>query len=206
MTEKNVKKRNWAFVLYPESAPKDWKEQLKLTGVRVAISPLHDKDINPTGERKKAHYHIILVYDGPTTYNSVKALTNGRLGQTVPQPLEQVRGYYRYFTHEDNPEKAQYDKSGIVTLNGFSIRDFVEMTRSEVGQRTREIMDLIREANITEYSDLMEILMDSGEEMADHFEVARSNTLFFKAYLTSRWRRQTGQPVKGLERKISRDN
>ncbi|NMB00257.1 MAG: hypothetical protein GX971_01850, partial [Firmicutes bacterium] len=26
-TTKNVKKRNWAFVLYPESAPSDWMEQ-----------------------------------------------------------------------------------------------------------------------------------------------------------------------------------
>ena len=49
---KNVKKRNWAFVLYPESAPEDWKEQLRLSGLQGAISPLHDKDINPTGEPK----------------------------------------------------------------------------------------------------------------------------------------------------------
>ena len=26
---KNIKKRNWAFVLYPESAPADWEEQLQ---------------------------------------------------------------------------------------------------------------------------------------------------------------------------------
>ena len=68
-TAKNVKKRNWAFVLYPESAPKDWKEQLSKTGLEGAISPLHDKDVNPTGEPKKAHYHIIICYPGPTTFN-----------------------------------------------------------------------------------------------------------------------------------------
>lgn len=26
---KNIKKRNWAFVLYPESAPADWREPNK---------------------------------------------------------------------------------------------------------------------------------------------------------------------------------
>ena len=82
MAEKNVKKRNWAFVLYPESAPKDWREQLQLTGLQCAISPLHDRDTNPTGEPKKPHYHVILTYSGPTAYNVVKALTNGKLGQT----------------------------------------------------------------------------------------------------------------------------
>ena len=45
---KNVKKRNWAFVLYPESAPFDWSEQVQLTGLHCAISPLQDKDMNAT--------------------------------------------------------------------------------------------------------------------------------------------------------------
>lgn len=192
MADKNVKKRHWAMVLYPESAPQDWREQLKKAGIKCAISPLHDKDVNPTGEPKKAHYHVILSYEGPTTYNNVKRLTES-LKQPIPQPLEQVRGYYRYLTHEDNPEKYQYDKKGIEVLNGFAIQDFVELTRSEVGKRTREIIQLIRETGITEYADLMNILMDSGEGMSEHFEVARSNTLFFKAYLTSQWRMQSGQ-------------
>lgn len=190
MSERNVKKRSWAFVLYPESAPKDWREQLKQSGIRCAVSPLHDKDVNPTGELKKAHYHIILTYDGPTTYSNVKALTNGKLGQTVPQPLEQIRGYYRYLTHEDNPEKIQYSKTDIETLNGFSIHDYVEMTKSEVDKRIREIIDLICDTGITEYSDLILILKDSGEEMAEHFQIARTNTLFFKSFLTSMWRKK----------------
>nr|CRY93671.1 hypothetical protein [uncultured prokaryote] len=192
MAEKNVKKRHWAMVLYPESAPQDWREQLKKAGIKCAISPLHDKDVNPDGEPKKAHYHVIMSYEGPTTYNNVKRLTDS-LSQPIPQPLEQVRGYYRYLTHEDNPEKYQYEKKDIETLNGFAIQDFVEMTKSEVGKRTREILQLIRDNGITEYSILMDILMDAGEGMSEHFEVARTNTLFFKAYLTSQWRRQTGQ-------------
>lgn len=192
MAEKKVKKRHWAFVLYPESAPKDWKDQLKQAGLKCAVSPLHDKDVNPTGEPKKPHYHVILSYEGPTTYNNVKALTNGKLGQTVPQPLEQIRGYYRYLTHEDNPEKAQYDKVDIETINGFDIADFVEMTKSEVSKRTREIIQFIRDNDITEYSTLIEILMDAGDGMAEHYDVATNHTIFFKSYLTSRWRVKSG--------------
>ena len=56
-SKQNVKKRNWAFVVYPESAPEDWIEQLQKTGLQCAVSPLHDKDTDPTGEPKKAHYH-----------------------------------------------------------------------------------------------------------------------------------------------------
>ena len=117
---KNIKKRNWAFVLYPESAPADWREQLQKTGLQCAISPLHDKDMNPDNTPKKPHYHVILTYSGPTSYNVVKALTDG-FNQPIPQALEQVRGYYRYLTHKDNPEKAQYDEREIKTINGFNI-------------------------------------------------------------------------------------
>ena len=200
MAEKNVKKRNWAMVLYPESAPEDWREQLRLSGLQVAISPLHDKDVNADGEPKKAHHHVILVYGSPTTYNNVKALCD-RLNQPIPQPLEQVRGYYRYLTHEDNPEKAHYSKSDIQTLNGFDIREFVELTKSEVTKAKREILQLIRDNSITEYADLIDILMDGGEGTADMFDVASNNTLFFKAYLTSQWRRQAapGRPPQNEE-------
>lgn len=193
MAGKVVKKRHWAFVLYPESAPSDWKEQLKQSGLKCAISPVHDKDINPTGEPKKSHYHIIVSYDGPTTFKNVESMTK-RLNQPIPQPLEQVRGYYRYLTHEDNPEKYQYSKSEIETLNGFAIGDFVEMTRSEVNKRIREIMTFVRDNNVLEYSDLMEILQDGGDGMSELFDVANSHTLFFTAYLRSRReRRERGQ-------------
>lgn len=190
MAEKNVKKRNWAFVLYPESAPADWVEQLKKGGLKCAISPLHDRDVNPDKTPKKAHYHVIVCYEGPTTYNNVKRLTES-LHQPIPQPLEQVRGYYRYLTHEDNPEKFQYSKADIQTINGFDIREYVELTRSDVIRLKKEVMRFIRDNDITEYAVLMNILQDGGEATADMFEVASNHTLFYRAYLTSRWRIQT---------------
>ena len=179
----NVKKRNWAFVLYPESAPLDWKEQLTQTGLQCAISPLHDKDKNPDETEKKAHYHIILVYSGPTSYNVVLGLTS-KLNQPIPQALEQVRGYYRYLTHKDNPEKAQYNESDITTINGFNIRDFVELTTSEVNKIKIELQQIIRNADIYEYSDLMDMLLDS--EMFEQYEVASNHTYFFDKYIASR--------------------
>lgn len=186
MAEKsNVKKRNWAFVAYPESLPTDWLEQLQKTGLPIAISPLHDRDTNPTGEVKKPHYHVILCYSGPQTYSAVCKLTNGQLGQSIPQPVESVDGYYRYLTHQDNPEKAQYSKSDIQRLNGFDIRDFVEMSRSEVVRIIREIRTFARDNYITEYADLLDKLQD-GDGLEDWFEVAVSHTLLFRADCDSR--------------------
>lgn len=164
---------------------------MQKAGLPCAISPLHDRDTNPTGDPKKAHYHIILVYGSPTTFKNVESLTK-RLNQPIPQPLEQVRGYYRYLTHEDNPEKAQYSKADIQTLNGFSIGDFVEMTKSEVTKYKREIVAFIQDNYMTEYADLLDALM-AGAGPEEWFDVASNNTLFFSAYLKSRRFREDKQ-------------
>lgn len=192
MADKKVKKRHWAFVAYPESLPADWIDQLKQTGLKVAISPLHDRDTNPTGEPKKPHYHVIVSYEGPTTYSNVEKLTL-RLNQPIPQPLEQVRGYYRYLTHMDNPEKAQYAPSEIQALNGFDIGDFVEMSKSEVTKVLRALMGYIQDNNLMEYADLMDMTMCEGVP-PEWFDVAASHTLFFTGYLKSRcFREERGE-------------
>lgn len=185
---KVIKKRNWAFVLYPESAPDDWQDKLNECGLPFAISPLHDKDINANGEEKKEHYHIILCYPGPTTYNSVCSFTQEIMKSTIPQPLEAVRGYYRYFTHQDNPEKAQYDEHFIKVGNGFNIRDYIDMTKSEVTKFIFELQVLIRNLNIFEYSDLLDYLQDN--DLYDYFDVATSHTIFLNTYITSRRHRE----------------
>lgn len=176
----NIKKRNWAFVLYPESAPQDWKDQLQLTGLSCAISPLHDKDLNPTGEEKKAHYHIILCFGSPTTYNNVLAITK-LFNATIPQPLESVRGMYRYLTHKDNPEKYQYDEKDIVLLNDFDVADV--LNSSEVFHIMKMIDVLIESLKLFEYSDLMKYLRDN--ELNDYYNVAASHTLFFNTLISS---------------------
>lgn len=191
---RNVKKRNWAFVLYPESAPADWIEQLEKTGLQACISPLHDKDVNADGEPKKPHYHIILAYSGPTSFNVVNSLC-GSLNCPIPQALEQIKGYYRYLTHKDNPEKAQYSEDDIKTLNGFSLRDFVELSASEVGSIVFKLQQLIIEKDFTEYSDLMDELLKNG--MSDEYDVARRNTVFLNTYITSRRNKKLiGAPVR----------
>lgn len=178
----NVKKRNWAFVAYPESMPKNWIEILQETGAPIAISPLHDKDKDPDEKEKKAHYHFIICYSGPTSFNVVKRLTD-RLNAPIPIALEQVRGYYRYFTHKDNPEKYQYNEKDIKCLNGFAISDFIELTRSEISKIKQEIRSIIRDNSLVEYSELMDFLDILGN--SQYIEIAENNTLHFNAYLRS---------------------
>lgn len=181
---KVVKGRYWAFVAYPESLPANWLDILQQTGLKIAISPLHDVDLNADESEKKPHYHIICAWEsGTTTFHRACEVAKSVRG-TIPIKLEQIRGYYRYLTHEDNPEKAQYSKSEIKHLNGFNIADYVELTRSELVKLKQEIFNFIDENGLVEYADLIDALriIDNLEL----FDCATSNTILFNNYLTSR--------------------
>lgn len=177
------KKRFWTFVLYPESAPADWREQIQLSGVLSAVSPLHDKDQNADFTPKKPHWHVILVWPGPTTYNNVAQFT-ASLNGTIPQGLESVRGMYNYFTHKDNPEKAQYCAEDIYHINGFNLGSLVELSRSEVNELKRKVLQRVREWDILEYADLVDMLLDN--ELGDEYDIVVNNTFFFNSYIASR--------------------
>lgn len=179
---KNLKKRYWAFVLYPESAPADWLELLSMSGLAVAVSPFHDKDLDPTGEVKKPHYHVILCYSGPTTYNSVKTFVES-LNCPIPQPLESVRGYYRYLTHQDNPEKYQYDEKEIKTFGGFDISNFCELSANEVFNIMRTINADIFDLGIYEYCDLCRYYAEIQD--VTKLNILMSHTLHFSNILRS---------------------
>ena len=211
---KSIKKRNWGFVVYPTkeqlekigsvdydgadgygTLPDDWRERLQLSGLQYAISPLHDKDKleDGSGRIKKPHYHVIVVYGNPTTFNNVKSFTNS-LNAPIPQALEQIRGYYRYLTHKDNPDKFQYDEKDIQTGGGFNISDFVELSKSEVTEIKFKLQMLIREKEMEEYEEFMDYVQDNFDRTV--YDVASNNTIFFNTYIKSKRHYKRGKQDK----------
>nr|WP_015231147.1 replication protein [Mycoplasma cottewii]AFY63028.1 plasmid replication initiation protein [Mycoplasma cottewii] len=177
----NIKKRFWTLLVYPDSAPIEWKDILIQNGVEF-FGALHDKDINPDGTLKKPHYHIVLVYSGPTTFNNVKTLCN-TLNSPKPLPLDGVGGMWRYMTHKDNPEKYQYDDSIIFTGNGFDISNYKDLSKKEISIIKQSLLDLIDNELITEYSVFVRRVRQLG--IAEAFDVAANNTIFFNNYIIS---------------------
>ena len=184
------KGRIWACVGYPESLPTDWLDQLQLTGLQVAISPLHDKDIDPTGESKKPHYHIIINYDGPTTLNHVKELCDS-LNMTIPIKLESLRGMYRYHIHIDNPDKYQYDDRDRILLNGFDPKQAEQLTSVETDKLQNELLEFIDNNDIIEYYDLLHVLRTSDSTQL--LFVAKNNTMLLNSYIKSRRHKQLSE-------------
>lgn len=177
-----TKERYWTFIVYPESVKENWKETIQQLGIQAAISPLHDKDINPDGEKKKPHYHVLLVWNGPTTYKRVASITE-EIGGTIPQKVLSPVGMIRYLTHEDNPEKYQYNKQEITTINGLDPQDFVGLTKSQELQMKIAVIDLIKNLKLNYYNKLIDYLKEN--KMEDMFDIVSRNTMFFKEYLIS---------------------
>lgn len=183
MSKKYIKSRIWASVGYPESLPIDWKEKLTDTGLQIAVSPLHDKDIDPTGEVKKPHYHFIFNYEGPTTFEHMKEICDS-LNMTIPIKLESLRGMYRYHIHADNPEKYQYDDRDRLLFGGFDPKSVDSLTATEIDKLSNEILQYIDDNNIYEYSDLLYEFRIN--QCLDLLQVAKSHTILFNTYIRSR--------------------
>lgn len=109
---RDTRARNYACVVYPDSAPTNWQDILSSHCVPAFISPLHDKDFNLTGEPKKPHYHVVLMFEGKKSVNQVTEIFQS-FGGVGCEVVKSIRGYSRYLCHLDNPEKAQYDTADV---------------------------------------------------------------------------------------------
>ena len=86
--------RNWSGIVYPDSAPDDWLEHFQSLCVKGFVSPLHDADMNPNGEEKKPHYHVLLIFDGKKSFEQVSAIFD-YCNSPHPQFVQSAEGLSR---------------------------------------------------------------------------------------------------------------
>jgi hypothetical protein len=145
--------RGFNLIVYPESAPENWRSILDELHIAWVESPLHDLDVNPDGEVKKAHYHVTLIFDSVKDIEQVKEITD-LLNGPHPQKCNSIRGSIRYMVHMDNPEKYQYDKSKIIAHGGADVAELLKPSNSERYSLIAEMMTFCDENEITEFVDL----------------------------------------------------
>jgi hypothetical protein len=165
--EKSIKKderaRNWTFVVYPESAPQNWRDVIDDEHIEWVESPLHDKDLDANNEIKKPHWHILVLYDGKKSFEQVKVLTE-KVNAPIPQKVSSAKGLVRYMVHLDNPEKTQYKQSDIISHGGVDILELLKMSSAMKSTIQREIIFYIDENNITEFKDIVDYASRNNED------------------------------------------
>lgn len=183
--------RGYATIVYPESAPSDWKEILADLKIQVLISPLHDQDVNPTGEPKKPHYHVMLMFEGPKSSAQAKAVI-AAFGGVGCEVINSTRGYARYLCHLDNPEKHRYSPSDVQQFGGVDYQSTVELA-SDLRAIGKEIRRFCREYHIISFSSLVDYADEYQEEWLDYLD---SHGWLVKEYLKSRaWSIEHGANV-----------
>jgi hypothetical protein len=153
--KKDERVRTWVFIAYPESMPENWRDILAELGVPWACSPLHDEDVYDGGEKKKPHYHFVLSFSGPKSFDQVKEITD-KLNAPIPDKCHSVRGAVRYFLHLDSPEKFNYSsrRNEIQAGGGFDVEDALKLSSSEEEEIAQNIESVIYEKCVMEYVDL----------------------------------------------------
>ena len=179
--------RNFATVVYPESAPQNWQEIMTENFVPAFISPLHDKDVNPGGEIKKPHYHVIIMFDSVKTNEQAKAVFD-TIGGVGLERVNSMRGYARYLCHLDNPEKYQYLPEDVKSLCGADYIGAIGLVTDKY-KAIGEIVDFCEEKGIVSFA---ELLVYARNERQDWFRVLCDNgAVITDKYLKSKaWTEQ----------------
>lgn len=193
MSKRDARSRVWTFIVYPESAPKNWRDLLDSQHVAWVESPLHDQDINPDGTKKKPHWHIIFFYEGKKSYEQVKALTD-MVSAPIPQKVPSPKGLVRYLVHLDNPEKFQYKREDIKCHCGADIETYFELSMSARNVVLRDLMEFISESEIDNFDDLVMYCIRQKEY--DWFDIAvNKNTLAINKQLDAIYQRKHPKKV-----------
>lgn len=186
------KARHFTFLIYPESAPDDWKQKLQETDLPIAISPLHDKDqreikdpFELTDEEtelynrgmlfKKPHYHCIVVYSNTVTADAVRDRLRRALEDDKKEILNKVQiikkgieSTYKYLTHESitatEQNKYKYDKADIVHLNNFDIDRYIVLDAHDKEDMLDTILGVIDANGLENHKQLSRYMAEHGEE------------------------------------------
>lgn len=185
MAEKKSSKartRNYATVVYQDSAPENWREIISELKIPIFISPYHDKDLLPTGEPKKPHWHVMIMFEGVKTEDQAKEII-AKFNGVGCETVNSMRGYARYLCHLDSPDKAQYDIGDVQCYGGADYMNCIG-TMADKAKAIREMMAHIEENDILYFSDL---LMDCSVNHSDWFDcLINAGSYVIKEFIKSR--------------------
>lgn len=174
----NKRYRDFATVVYPDSAPENWLDILKEQKIQALVSPLHDSDLNADNTPKKAHYHVYIMFEGCKTKEQAVAIFS-QIGGVGCEVVNSRRGMARYLTHEDNPEKHKYSKDEVIQIGGVDYFEIINLP-SDKYALIGDILDFVIDNRYTNIIDLFRYAREQG--LYDWYRVIVDNTYIFDCY------------------------
>ena len=173
----------WRFLIYPDSAPKEWRKILEDTLVDIAISPLH----KPDEDNLKPHYHGVVAFESLKSAKQVNQLICKPLNTVIPLIAQSPKKAYEYLIHVNHPKKEQFkDKENnykwdlIEHLNGAKKSTFCKVEENE-NDHIKIIM-YIQENCVSEMRDLTNYCLANDVEW---LHLIRKSSTYYNTLLTS---------------------
>lgn len=192
-----TKARFFTFIVYPESAPDNWRDLLRDSLRQFLLSPLHTPDPVEdweTGAIKvlKEHHHGMMCAGNTITAKAAREILSHWEWIVMPPSdhafmVGSYRNLSRYFVHLDQPDKQQFPgkpEEQLECLNNFPLDLSKELTKTERRQLKIQLWNIVRDNNVTEYYELLDALGDSQEW--DMFELAFDSQSKIEGYIRSR--------------------
>lgn len=145
--------RNWATLVYPESAVDGWQKILKDAHVPCYVSPLHKDDVDDDGNPKKEHYHVLFAFKGNKSRASVEPIVKD-IGGVGLERVSDLHAYARYLCHLDEYKKTKYSMSDVVCIGGVDYKKF-RTQKKDMTESIMDVVNLIVSEEITSYSTLL---------------------------------------------------
>lgn len=173
--------RNFATVVYPESAPENWINILSEQFIPAFISPVHNLDCDDMGNIKKPHYHVLIMFDSVKTIEQATEVFN-IIGGVGCEIVQSIRGYARYLCHLDNDDKTRYDISNVVSLSGANYNSVISL----ISDRYVVLGDIQDFCDRYDVSSFYMLAKYARKNKPDWYKVVCDNSIFFREYLKSR--------------------
>lgn len=165
MAQNYGKNRYWTAICYPENMHPDWEENVEsLLQVPFAYC-IHDKGLElETGEERKKHVHVVLVFQAPTTQKHAHEIFHrlsapGKKCLPFCEPVYNMDRMYKYLIHdtEDAKKKGKYQfpKEERKEGNCFDIGAYVQVSKAEKDQAFDNLTALILGNRITNFADFV---------------------------------------------------
>lgn len=194
---KDGRARAWTFIVYPDSAPENWRDILDSKCIPWVESPLHDPDPSaPPEEARKKHYHIVLSFEGKKSQDQIKDIIK-ELNCTAPQVVHNLRSLVRYFLHLDQPNKQQFALNDIIEHCGIDIKDYLT-NRSDKYYYIKCMCNFVLDQGIIEFHDLVSYAMEYEPEW---FECLCDNSSFIMNLFIKSYRHDPAKTAPALEDK-----
>lgn len=171
------------FITYPESMG-DIYSRIENLGIQAVRSPLHDSDVDiETGEKKKAHYHNMLLFSSGKSADQIDNICSA-LGVNHWEQVLDRRASLRYYCHldvSDGSGKCKYSVSDVRTFGGFNYS--VCLDAEERQSPYVDVLRFIRELNVTDFRQLVD---DVLEKKPSYIQYLVDKAYFFRSYVQPR--------------------